>query len=54
MCEEEIPLMAACLEITDVFQEERREDEEGMDCQTVGIRIEAPWESKPAIRKHNH
>ena len=54
MCEEEIPLMAACLEITDTFQEERREDEEGMDWQTVGIRIEAPWESKPGTRKHNH
>ena len=57
VCEEEIPLMAACLEITDTFQKERREDlskGEGMDWQTVGIRIEAPWESKPGIRKHHH
>lgn len=53
VCEEDIPLMAACLEITDTFQEERREDKEGMDWQTMGIRIEASWESKPGIRKRN-
>lgn len=32
----------------------RREDKEGMGWQTVGIRIEAPWESKSDHKKHNH